>query len=104
MEAEGQGGLQLPLLELELCPPGPCGYFYHPHHFFALAPPPLAVPLEPLAKLGVLLGKNWQKALQVVDKKEVQCYQAEPSGRRLFEVSPTANSWASDAQRHPACP
>lgn len=49
-------------------------------------PPPPPVPLETLSKLGVLLGKNWQKALQVVDQNEVQCYQAEPSGRRIFEV------------------
>lgn len=46
----------------------------------------VAVPVEQLAKLGVLLGKNWQKALQVVDQREVQCYQGEPSGRRIFEV------------------
>lgn len=36
----------------------------------------------------MLLGKNWQKALQVVDNNEVQCYQAEPSGRTIFEVRP----------------
>jgi hypothetical protein len=42
--------------------------------------------VEQLAKLGVLLGKNWQKALQVVDQNEVICYQAEPSGRKIFEV------------------
>jgi hypothetical protein len=53
--------------------------------FTSLAIQP-AVPVELLAKLGVLLGKNWQKALQVVDQNEVQCYQAEPSGRRIFEV------------------
>lgn len=45
-----------------------------------------AVPVEQLAKLGVLLGKNWQKALQVVDQNEVICYLAEPSGRKIFEV------------------
>lgn len=56
---------------------------YEPHPLISIQP---AVPVELLAKLGVLLGKNWQKALQVVDQHEVQCYQAEPSGRRIFEV------------------
>eukprot|EP00775_Hariotina_reticulata_P003683 gene3683-3943_t len=42
------------------------------------------------SRLGLLLGKNWQKALQVLDKAEVQCYQAETSGRRVFKVPGTA--------------
>jgi hypothetical protein len=45
-----------------------------------------AVPVEHLAKLGVLLGRNWQKAIAVVDANEVHCFEGEPSGRRIFEV------------------
>lgn len=60
--------------------------------------PLLAVPVEPLAKLGLLLGKNFQKALQVVGQNEVQCYQAEPSGRRIFEVRESQQLNLSKAQ------
>lgn len=46
----------------------------------------IPAPVEHLAKLGLLLGKNWPKALQVVDQGEVHCYQGQPSGRCIFEV------------------
>lgn len=79
MEAEGQGVCVAS--RVMYANPQQC---MKPHPLISIQP---AVPVELLAKLGVLLGKNWQKALQVVDQHEVQCYQAEPSGRRIFEVS-----------------
>jgi hypothetical protein len=34
----------------------------------------------------VLLGRTWGKALAVVDQSGVQCYEAETSKRRLYQV------------------
>lgn len=61
------------------------------------------VPVEQLAKLGVLLGKNWQKALQVVDQKEVQCYQGEPSGRCIFEVHGKSGQYLTLPKTYCSC-
>lgn len=38
------------------------------------------------ARLSLLLGRNWQKALQVVDQNEVECYIGENSRRHIFQV------------------
>lgn len=37
-------------------------------------------------RLSLLLGRNFQKALQVVDQNEVECFQGQTSGRRVFQV------------------
>jgi hypothetical protein len=36
--------------------------------------------------MSLLLGRNWQKALQVVDQNEVECYIGENSRRHVFQV------------------
>jgi hypothetical protein len=37
-------------------------------------------------RMSLLLGRNWQKALQVVDQNEVECYIGENSRRHIFQV------------------
>lgn len=100
MDAEGQG----------VCPRGEgwgeCTPITNSPNNLASRKPPLpsscpAVPVEQLAKLGVLLGKNWQKALQVVDQNEVICYLAEPSGRKIFEVRLSNHSTSAAAAVRP---
>lgn len=49
----------------------------------------------------MLLGKNWHKALQVVDQNEVICYLAEPSGRKIFEVRFLTHSSSSSSEASP---
>lgn len=39
-----------------------------------------------IGRLNLLLGRNWVKAMQVVDQGAVQCFQAETSGRTIFQV------------------
>jgi len=37
-------------------------------------------------RLSLLLGRNWAKALQLVDQGAVHCFQGVGSGRRVFQV------------------
>ncbi|KIZ00744.1 hypothetical protein MNEG_7216 [Monoraphidium neglectum] len=37
-------------------------------------------------QLSLLLGRNWSKALQLVDQGAVHCFQGDASGRRVFQV------------------
>jgi hypothetical protein len=39
-----------------------------------------------LSRMSLLLGRNWQKALQVVDQNEVECFIGENSRRHIFQV------------------
>ena len=45
-----------------------------------------AVTDDHLAQLSLLLGKNWAKALQVLDQQSIQCFTGEMSGRQVFQV------------------
>lgn len=49
-----------------------------------LLPP---VPDADLIKLSLLLGRNWPKALQLVEQGAVRCFQGDTSGRRVFQVN-----------------
>lgn len=43
-----------------------------------------------LAQFATLLGKNWLKALQVIDQNMIQCFTAAHSGRQIYQVAPLA--------------
>eukprot|EP00879_Flechtneria_rotunda_P012810 GHRR01013376.1.p1 GENE.GHRR01013376.1~~GHRR01013376.1.p1 ORF type:complete len:136 (+),score=40.79 GHRR01013376.1:228-635(+) len=61
------------------------------------------VTVDQLARMALLLGKNWQKALQVVDQDEVQCFQAENSGRKVFQVQGKNGQYITFSRTYCSC-
>eukprot|EP00878_Enallax_costatus_P007130 GHUV01007473.1.p2 GENE.GHUV01007473.1~~GHUV01007473.1.p2 ORF type:complete len:139 (+),score=23.19 GHUV01007473.1:150-566(+) len=61
------------------------------------------VAVEHLARLHLLLGRNFQKALQVVDQNEVECFQAQTSGRRIFQVKGKTGQYVTFAKTYCSC-
>lgn len=64
---------------------------------------PNAVPDADLLKLGLLLGRNWPKALQLVERGAVHCFQGAPSGRRVFQVSGRAAAHTTLPRHYCTC-
>ncbi|KAF6252332.1 hypothetical protein COO60DRAFT_1704350 [Scenedesmus sp. NREL 46B-D3] len=55
------------------------------------------------ARLSLLLGRNWQKALQVVDQNEVECYIGENSRRHIFQVRGKSGVYITFAKTYCSC-
>ncbi|KAF8060030.1 ZSWIM7 [Scenedesmus sp. PABB004] len=61
------------------------------------------ITVEHLSKLGLLLGRNWAKALSVVDGGDVECFEGEASGRRVFQVKGKSGVYLTFARTYCAC-
>lgn len=58
------------------------------------------VPDADLAKLGLLLGRNWPKALQLVERGAVHCFRGASSGRTVFQVGGRSGAAHAVLPRH----
>lgn len=59
--------------------------------------------IEQMSKMSLLLGRNWQKALQVVDQNEVECYIGESSRRHIFQVRGKSGVYITFAKTYCSC-